>query len=168
MDSTDYTTESTENSYSSLSEESVDHFPCQLFARCQLTPIPLSDFSIPPPKTQKMRRQQQKQPSVLPSAFTNKSVRNWEETSQRAGKSWNPPAPHQGYNNRQRAEANKNYQCYQRKKEAQKESVAEFASTFKDKKKEQTQNVAESRHFSPQKLGVLNMCFILKEVGFIF
>jgi len=57
-----------------------DHFPYHLSARCQLTPIPScdsddeSDSSIPPPKTQTMKRQQEKQPSVLPSAFTHKSA----------------------------------------------------------------------------------------------
>jgi hypothetical protein len=160
MDSTDYTTESTENSYSSPSEESVDHFPCQLFAHCQLTPIPLSDFSIPPPKTQKMRRQQQKQPSVLPSAFTNKSVFGVGRKRRREQGNHGIPQPptkdiitdkeQKQTKTTSATKAKKEAQkettsATKAKKEAQKESVVEFASTFKDKKKEQKQNVKRCR-----------------------
>lgn len=86
MLSTDYTTDDADtNSSSSPSEESGDPFTYQLKAITSSDSDDVSDdesdYPVPPPKTQKIKRQQQKQRSQLPSAFTNRSACGDEKTA---------------------------------------------------------------------------------------
>jgi hypothetical protein len=144
MVSTDNTTEGTENS-SSPSEDSIPHQPP---SPGQIILITSSDSDdepnspIPPPKTQKIKRQQQKErflrPSTDRSAFGDRRKRG----------RGNDEIPTKKIKKVQQCEEQKQnvteiVNISKSKKEAQNQIVAQIATSSKNKKREQKQSVAE-------------------------